>query len=726
MTAAAASDILATIIGGPPGEADDRTARWSTDWLGHFHAMSPFANCLLPLVESLGWRGEPRQLAEALPHFIEDLDLQGFRNALANLGFTSHPIRVRQERIDEALLPCLFVPDNGAPRVLLRREDGGVRIFDGARKQIEHAALTPLGGTALVVRSSEDPLADPTRSDADLFHELVHRFKRMIRHLLAMTFCINLLSLATPIFIMAVYDVIIPARSPNQLLWLLGGVGLALLFETGLRVLRAQSVAHLAGRVDNIIGNIALHRLLFLPASRTENAPVGSQLARLKEFEFVREFFSSPIGEAMLDMPFALLFLGVIALLGGALVAVPVTAAVLLVIAAALLAPTLARVTRRATRARSWLERFLVEAVSHMGTIMYTGARTRWLERFRSASAAAALADFNAAKTAHRVGTISQTLMLGSGIAILGLGALRVMDGAMSIGALVAVMVLGWRVLAPLQAAFVSLNQIEQIRAAMRQLTGLMKLPIEETGPNEARRTIEGEIRFSWVSHRYSSDSDPVLFGVSFEVAKGEVVAITGPNGSGKSTIVKLLAGLYRPQAGTISIDGVDLRQMEPVRLRQLIGVVSQPTHLFYGTVAQNLRLSNPTASTGELIEATREARVHDDIMSLPEQLETRLTEDVMARLPAGFRQKLALARVYLRRAPVMVFDEATQGLDEDGDKAFIAAIQRMRGKATIVIVTHRPSHMRIADRLLVMKAGKAVAMGPPEEVLRSMMDSRR
>jgi ABC-type multidrug transport system fused ATPase/permease subunit len=280
-------------------------------------------------------------------------------------------------------------------------------------------------------------------------------------------------------------------------------------------------------------------------------------------------------------------------------------------------------------------------------------------------------------------------------------------------------MVLGWRVLSPLQAVFVSLNQIEHIREALRQLNGLMKMQIEETGPNEAWRGIDGAIRFSWVSHRYSQESDPVLFGVSFDVGKGEVVAITGPNGSGKSTIVKLLAGLYRPQAGSISIDGVDVRQMEPVRLRQQIGIVSQPTHLFYGTVAQNLRLSCPTASDEELIEAAKEARAYDDIMALSERMETRLTEDVMSRLPAGFRQKLALARVYLRRAPIMVFDEATQGLDEDGDKAFLAAIQRMRGRSTILIVTHRPSHMRIADRLIVMKAGKVVTMGPPDKVLR-------
>lgn len=695
----------------------------SNDWFGAFQALSEFANCLLPLVESLGWRGEPRQLAEALPHFVEDLDIEGFRNALANLGYTSHPLRVRQDRIDPTLLPCLFVPDTGAVRVLLARGEGGFRIFDGWMRREREVGLLPLRGTAYIVRPAEDPTADREQAANDWLQGLTLRFRGAVRRLLAMTFFLNVLSLATPLFIMSVYDTVIPSHSPDQLLYLLAGVALAMLFEIGFRITRARSIAYVAGRIDNIIGNVAFNRLMFLPVSRTENAPVGSQLARLKEFEFVRELFTSPIAEAMLDLPFTLLFLAVIAILGGPLVAVPLSVAVLFVAFTIGMAPRLRRATERAVRARSWLQRFTVEAVSHMRAIKYTGAGARWMERFRDASAASAAADFEVAKVNHMAHAVSHSLMLAAGIAVLGLGALRAMDGLMSVGALVAVMVLGWRVLSPLQAGFVAMNRIEQIRSALRQIGALVRLPTEGDSRATARRPLEGGIRFSWVSHRYSPDNDPVLFGVSFDIEPGEVVALTGANGSGKSTVVKLLTGLYRPQAGAILIDGVDVRQMNPVQLRQRIGVVSQPTHLFYGTVAQNLRLGSPDASRAALVEAAKDAKVYDDIMALPDQFETRLTEAMLGKLPAGFKQKLALARIYLRRSPIMIFDEATQGLDEDGDKAFIAAVQRMRGKATIVIVTHRPSHMRIADRVIVMAGGKLAAMGTPEEILKRKPD---
>jgi ATP-binding cassette subfamily C protein/ATP-binding cassette subfamily C protein LapB len=678
------------------------------------------------MVEALSWRGDARQLFEALPHFVDDLDVEGFRNALANLGYASHSIRVRQDRIDPALLPCLFVPDRGAVRVLLAPDGPGLRIFDGYLRRTRSIPRRPLTGTAYIV--AQAPGGEDMQTQAGSWLGAVtQRFRRLIRRLLAVTLLVNLLSLATPLFIMSVYDLVIPTQSVSQLFYLLAGVGIAMACELMFRTLRARTIAFVAGRIDNIVGNVTFRQLLFLPASLTESAPIGSQVSRLKEFESVREFFTSPIAEAVLDMPFVPVFLGVIAILGGPLVFVPVTVGVLFVLIAALLAPRLTHATEISVRSRSRFQRFAIEAISQMRVLKYTGLASRWLERFREASAESAHADFGVAVVNHLAQSAAQALMLGAGIGVLGFGAMRVMDGDMSMGALVAIMVLGWRVLSPLQAGFVAFNRIEQIRSSIRQIGQLVRLPVERTRVSGGSlRPIEGGIAFSWVSHRYSAEADPVLFGVSFEIAPREVVAVTGPNGSGKSTIIKLLTGLYRPQAGSVLIDGLDVRQMDPVTLRQRIAVVPQNSHLFYGTIAQNLRLGAPTAVRRDLVAAARDAKVYDDIMALEEGFETRLTERVMGEMPTGFKQKLALARAYLRHAPIMIFDEATQTLDEDGDKAFLAAIQRMRGTTTIVIVTHRPSHMRIADRVILMNAGKIAMIGTPDEVLKRATGTKR
>ena len=230
------------------------------------------------------------------------------------------------------------------------------------------------------------------------------------------------------------------------------------------------------------------------------------------------------------------------------------------------------------------------------------------------------------------------------------------------------------------------------------------------------RRELSGNIAFSFVSHRYAADSDPVLFGVTCVIKSGEIVAVSGPNGSGKSSLLKLAAGMYRPQTGAVLLDGVDIRQIDPVDLRQNIAVVPQKSQFFYGTIAQNMRLAVPTATDDELIAATQEARAYEDVMSLPEGFATRLSEGVLNELPAGFLQKLALARAYVRKAPILLLDEPAQSLDEDGDKALMASIARMRGTNTVLYVTHRPSHMRLADRLIVMGGGKIQFDGPPDQ----------
>jgi ATP-binding cassette subfamily C protein/ATP-binding cassette subfamily C protein LapB len=293
------------------------------------------------------------------------------------------------------------------------------------------------------------------------------------------------------------------------------------------------------------------------------------------------------------------------------------------------------------------------------------------------------------------------------------------MDGALTIGALVACMALGWRVLGPFQSVLMLLNRATQIRSSLRQINHLMRLKPERLpGRIPPKRSYQGRIAFNGVVYRHTPDSDPALAGVSFSAEPGEVVAIVGPNGSGKSTIVNLAAGLYRAQMGSVMIDGIDVRQMDTIDIRQNIGLVPQTSELLYGTVSQNLRLIMPWATEEDFIEAAKAAAVHEAIMELPDGYETRLTETVLSELPEGFKQKLSIARALLRKPPILIFDEPGQMLDERGDAAFMAAVEKLRGVSTIIIVTHRPSHVRMADRLILLKNGRVQFNGPPQEAL--------
>lgn len=681
-------------------------------------AVSPYAACLVPLLESRGWAGRARHVAEAIPHFLDDMDIDDFRATLANLNLTTIPVGTRLDQLNPGLLPCLFVADTGAVCVILGRDAEGYRYFDGVTRKTHTTAGKGIRGTAYLVREGVDQ-KPMQQDDAAWMAELLVRFRRLVTQVLIITLMVNLLSLALPLFMMAIYDIVIPSGSVPQLLFLVAGIGTAIALEWMFRRLRSVVMAHAAGRIDYIIGTAGFRQVLMLPIAMTENEPLGAQVSYLQEFESIREFFAGALGETLVDLPFAALFIAVIAALSGWLVLVPVVATSLLILCALLVAPLIRRSYGRVSRDRTAQQRFLIEAVSGMRAIKFGGAEGVWMARFRNVSAATAIGDFYVSMINQSMQTFGRIVMMGSGVAMIGFGATMAMDGALTIGALVAAMALGWRVLGPFQSVLMLLNRATQIRSSLRQINHLMRLKAERLpGRIPPKRSYQGRIAFNGVVYRHTPDSDPALAGVSFSVEPGEVVAIVGPNGAGKSTIVNLAAGLYRAQMGSVMIDGIDVRQTDTIDIRQNIGLVPQTSELLYGTVSQNLRLIMPWATEEDFIEAAKAAAVHEAIMELPDGYETRLTETVLSELPEGFKQKLSIARALLRKPPILIFDEPGQMLDERGDAAFMAAVEKLRGSSTIIIVTHRPSHMRMADRLILLKNGRVQFNGPPQEAL--------
>jgi ATP-binding cassette subfamily C protein/ATP-binding cassette subfamily C protein LapB len=342
-----------------------------------------------------------------------------------------------------------------------------------------------------------------------------------------------------------------------------------------------------------------------------------------------------------------------------------------------------------------------------------------FMNRYREMAARAAVGGFDNGMYTILVGLLGNILIVSAGMVTIAVGVLGVIDGNMTMGNLIAAMMLVWRVLSPLQTVITLIQRIETVRSSIRQIDGLMSLKPERDPRAMAAplRNIKGRVEFSRVSLRYNNEADPALVGVSFEVLPGEVVAVTGRNGSGKSTVLKLLLGLYSAQAGSIRIDNTDLRQIDPLEMRHAIAYVPQVCNLFFGTIAQNLRLANPVATDADIRWACEMADLWDEVMAQPRGLETRVGDTSSDHLPASFVQKLSLARAYLKRSPLMLFDEPVNGLDFDGDRTFMQAVEHFRGQSTIMMVTHRPSHLKIADRILVFEAGYLRLGGPADEV---------
>lgn len=716
----------------PPPGGDLDEASPGRDPLAGLKDKTDLSNCLLPLLQALGWRGDLRHVAEAVPHFIDAIDITSFRNVLANLNYESRPVSIAIKDVDPRLMPCLFLPKDGDAVVLLGLEnDGHVRAYDGGSDETVRLPMSREKGTVYFFSRVEEEELIPAAQKLGWFRAVAERFRGLVYQILGITLILNVLALATPLFVTAVYDKVVATGSLSTLAYFGVGVGIAIACDGVLRMIRTRILSFVGARLDNIVGNAVLRRILFLPPAFTERATVGAQVARIKDFETVRDFFTGPMALTFFELPFTLIFVVAIGFQGGPLALVPLIMMALFALLGFVVQPLIRNSVAKAARGSSRRQELLVETLGTMRAVKYCGAEATWIERYRQASAKGALHSFYTSQYSSLVQTASGMLMTASGLATVVFGVFRVLNGNMTVGELVGSMILVWRVLAPLQIVFVSMTRLTQVRSSINQINALMNLKPERE-PNRLVhpiRRLKGHVAFSRVSIRYSPEADPALVGVSFEVEPGEVVVIVGGNGSGKSTALKLLAGMYQPQAGSIRVDNQDIRQLDTIELRHAIAYVPQTFQFFYGTISQNMRLAHPVATNEDLRWAAREAGVLEDVDALAQGsgkwqrkgFEVRIGDAGAAQMPTSLLQRLNLARGYLKRAPIMLFDEPGNGLDFAGDQAFMERVTRMKGRTTVFIVTHRPSHLKLADKIIWLEAGAVRAAGPAADVRKQM-----
>lgn len=700
-----------------------------------FNNRSPFVACLLPLLRALGWNNYARELIESLPHFSDHIELVDLRNILVRLGYDSMPRAFRLNQIPGELYPCLFVDEASNPLVLLAEEvlpDGEkkVRYFDPATGGESVAALDGRKGTAYLfthIHSTHGQTVS-ARNEGDWFSGLMKRFHNALGWLLGMTFLINLISVSVPLFIMMVYDKVIGAESEHALPTMLLGILLLLLADIVLRYYRGRLMGTVAGRMDYLIGAETFRQILNLPPMMTERSTMAAQLSRLKQFDSVRDFFTGSNATTMLDLPFIPLLIGIMAVIAGWTALVPVVMLLLFVVFGLLWLPISAGRIVRTGQARNEKQKMLIQSLAGRSEIKGAAAERSWLERYREYSAESSTANYKAAVASAVIHAVSQAGVALGSVAILVIGVLSVMAGEMSIGALIATMVLGGKVLSPIQQTFLGIGRFKQVLAAIRQINQLMKLDVEPSHSTAGVMLggLRGRIGIDRVSFRYSPSGDPALAGVSLVVQPGEMVAITGDTGSGKSTLVKLLAGMYKPQAGTLTLDEHDIRQLNVRDLRRAIAYVPQNAQLFHGTIAQNIRLNNVLATDENLHEVARQAGILEDILALPRGFETPIGDERTMRLTPGLIHGISMARAFVCSAQIVILDEPGATLDRDGDLRLQAQLRALKGRKTIILVTHRPSHVRLVDKVLVLDKGATKFVGEPEKALQVMAGGLR
>ncbi|NVK19163.1 MAG: ATP-binding cassette domain-containing protein [Methylocystaceae bacterium] len=684
--------------------------------------LEPVISALLVLLEQMGWKGSAHRIIDAIPYEAVDLTIHDLRDMMSRLGFRTVRLKSTKKKLSLRLCPCIYQTRGGKIYIVIDQDDEAYAIDPVSGGSMPLASIRSRGTFFVVERIDREANDEGDRS-ALWFRNLYLQFQPLIRKAFAISFFINLMALTIPLAIMMIYDQVIAKESKETLYYVASGVSIALGFELILRLIRSKEQAYIGARFDYLVGTKVFEQILHLAPVFTERAPVGGQVSRIRSFESLREIFSGTLANTILDLPFVVLFIAVIGFIAGPMVAVPLILAAIYAILGAIIMPEIRARSQAAGEVRSARYSFLVEMLWQLRQVKQRCSEDRWKKRFRELSGDAAWENLQVSRLQGNVQNIAQTLMMAAGVSTLVFGVYGVMNGTISLGALVATMMLVWRILSPLQALFNVSNRIEQMQNGMRQLKSILRFSPEQE-PGDAPQTVvdyKGAIEFNRVSMRYKSDANPAMLGVSFKVKAGEMLAITGHSGSGKTTLAKLILGLYRPQAGAVTLDKIDIRQLHPITLRQTLAYVPQSNHVFPGTLYENLTLADPTVSFAQVRKACRQAGILDTIEALPEGFDTEFKEGLQTQVPQSFLRKIALGRAFLRKAPVMILDEPAGSMDEKDEATFIEALERARGTQTIIMITQRPSHMRLCDRLMVLKEGQIDMLGKPNEVLDKM-----
>ena len=534
-------------------------------------------------------------------------------------------------------------------------------------------------------------------------------------------FFVNFLGLISSFFIMTVYDRVIPNNAMESLAALTIGVLVAHLFDFVLKSLRGYFIDVAGQRLDASVGAKVFDNLMAMRLGARKGG-VGETAGLVKEFENLRDFFSSATLTAIVDIPFILVFIGAIAAIGGPIAFVPLIGVFAAMIVALVTQPLILKNTKEAMKEGHLKHSVLIETLSGLETVKSVAAgdlmRRRWRTGVLKHARIATVGRFINQLAVNFSGFAQQ----GAQVGVVVVGVLMVGSQALSMGGLIACVILTGRAMAPLAQIASLLGRVAGALSSYKALDALMatRSEIDPTRTYLRRSALAGRIEFRDVSFAYPGSTTKALDGVSFAIEEGERVAVLGRNGSGKSTIIRLALGIYEPGEGQVMIDDTDLRQINPADLRAHVGAVLQDVCLFSGSIRENIALGLAKISDEDILEAAKIAGVHDFVGAAEAGYDQRLGERGEG-LSGGQRQSIALARALASKPRVLLLDEPTSALDSQAEAEMIARLRRATDARTLLLVTHRMAMLKLGDRIIVLDRGRIVLDGHPTDIIRSM-----
>jgi subfamily B ATP-binding cassette protein HlyB/CyaB len=641
------------------------------------------------------------------------------------LGLKASESRSRWDWLARTPLPAIAALRDGGFLLLGKVSEDKILVQapDSQRPALmTRAELEAAWDGRLVLMTRRARLIDlGRRFDVTWFLGAIQKYRGLFSEVLIASFFLQLFALISPVFFQVVIDKVLVHRSMSTLDVLVIGLVAIGVFETVLGILRTYVFSHTTNRIDVELGARLFRHLLALPVAYFQARRVGDSVARVRELENIRNFLTSSALTLVIDLFFTFVFLAVMFFYSPLLTWIVIASLPLYVAISAGATPLFRRRLDEKFQRGAENQAFLVECVAGAETLKAMAVEPQMQRRWEEQLAGYVAASFRVLSLGN---TTSQVVQLINKLVVAGIlyfGARLVIDGDLTVGELVAFNLLAGRVSAPVLRLAQIWQDFHQARLSVQRLGDILNTPAEPIY-NPGRTSlpaIRGDITFEHVTFRYRVDGPEALHDVSLTVPAGQLVGIVGPSGSGKSTLAKLAQRLYVPESGRVLVDGVDLAQVDPAWLRRQIGVVLQENVLFNSSIRENIALADPGMGMDRVIAAAELAGAHDFILELPEGYDTIVGERGSS-LSGGQRQRIAIARALIADPRILIFDEATSALDYESERIVQQNMALIARGRTVLVIAHRLSALRLADRIITIERGRLVEDGTHDDLIKT------
>ncbi|MCW5590150.1 MAG: type I secretion system permease/ATPase [Legionellales bacterium] len=708
-------------------EKSDSVFYRNKEWKQEKRPVDPLLDCLMLICRLNGQDFARDSLVAGLSLSDHCLDLIVFPKAAMRAGYQSRVVRKPLSKISSLLLPAIFVLKNsGACVVTKKTADGNYDVLfpesGGGISQLSEAELAEAyTGHAIFLKQvyNFEKRADELHiiPEGSWFWKTIFLFKKNYFQVMLAALFINLLTIAGTLYVMNVYDRVVPNEATTTLWVLTIGVVVIFIFDLILRTLRAHLLDVTGKQTDVLLASHVFQQVLNL---RLENKPesIGTFSGYLTSYESLRDFFTSATIATLVDIPFILLFILIIWYIGGVIAVIPIIAACLIILVSVLCEVPARLAVRKGATAYNQKQAILIETVGQLETIKTQGAEGKTQKRWEQAVALLSKANLESRFFSGLALHISTYILQMVTVLVILVGVYQIFAGNLSLGGLIACSILCGRGLAPLTQIAVLITRYQQSKLSFKALDYIMKLPVERDKRKHFihHREFFGKIECRNIDFQYHINKIATLNNINLIIQPGEHVGIIGRVGSGKSTLLKILAGLYLPINGELLYDDVDAHQIDPTELRKNYGYVPQDSPLLYGTVSENIATPAPWVSHKRILEVAQMTGVADFISQHPEGYDLLVNEQG-AGISGGQRQTIAIARALVHDPKIIFMDEPTSNLDTRTEQDFIKKMDTVLRDKTFVIVTHKKNLLKLVNRVLVVDRGRIIIDGPRDKV---------